>query len=163
MCLSCQKPLQGCYMHTCTRTLFHPDGILQEVTQITLWCTFHCDKPECRQYAESKRVEMSVACTDIGELTMVFETCRTCDQYSENVRKCQPCKLAYYCSRACQKADWPMHKLDCEPFSIAVKTLKAYGRVGWTSQWLALVLMINATVMMQACTAYPDMQYWLVW
>jgi len=27
--------------------------------------------------------------------------------------KCTACKRAHYCSRACQKADWPVHKLTC--------------------------------------------------
>ena len=29
--------------------------------------------------------------------------------------KCSRCKGVYYCSRECQKKDWPVHKNDCEP------------------------------------------------
>ncbi len=29
------------------------------------------------------------------------------------LQRCAKCALTYYCSRACQKADWPLHKGEC--------------------------------------------------
>ena len=30
--------------------------------------------------------------------------------------KCQACEKVHYCSRACQKADWKIHKSKCSKF-----------------------------------------------
>lgn len=32
----------------------------------------------------------------------------------ENLKRCSGCKYAYYCSEACQKADWSFHKARCK-------------------------------------------------
>ena len=29
-------------------------------------------------------------------------------------KKCNRCKVAYYCDRTCQKAHWPVHKHSCQ-------------------------------------------------
>ncbi len=42
--------------------------------------------------------------------------CLICEN-NEVVGCCERCKIAYYCSRACQKADWPTHKPLCHDFS----------------------------------------------
>ncbi|KZV92993.1 SET domain-containing protein [Exidia glandulosa HHB12029] len=42
--------------------------------------------------------------------------CATCcTEVSETVslKRCSKCAVAYYCSTACQNADWPMHKPEC--------------------------------------------------
>jgi len=41
--------------------------------------------------------------------------CTACNE--PNGRHCARCKSARYCSTACQKADWPTHKLLCPTFS----------------------------------------------
>jgi len=41
--------------------------------------------------------------------------CTACNE--PNGRHCARCKNAHYCSTACQKADWPTHKLLCPTFS----------------------------------------------
>lgn len=41
--------------------------------------------------------------------------CTACN--NTNGRHCARCKSARYCSTACQKADWPTHKLLCPTFS----------------------------------------------
>lgn len=30
------------------------------------------------------------------------------------LEKCAACKSIFYCNRSCQKADWPMHKVECK-------------------------------------------------
>ena len=34
-------------------------------------------------------------------------------QEQTRFKSCQACRCAHYCSRACQKADWPRHKNNC--------------------------------------------------
>ncbi|OMJ25268.1 Histone-lysine N-methyltransferase SMYD3 [Smittium culicis] len=34
-----------------------------------------------------------------------------------NLKRCSTCKSVYYCSRECQLADWPLHKLECKLLS----------------------------------------------
>lgn len=43
-------------------------------------------------------------------------TCATCQQIedaSNPLKKCSRCSTTLYCSRGCQKADWPTHKRTC--------------------------------------------------
>ena len=39
--------------------------------------------------------------------------CLNCGQ-TDNISCCARCKQASYCSRKCQKMDWPRHKVDCQ-------------------------------------------------
>ncbi|KAM9817253.1 N-lysine methyltransferase SMYD2-A [Neosynchiropus ocellatus] len=39
--------------------------------------------------------------------------CENCFSRREDLSKCGKCKQAYYCNVDCQRADWPMHKLEC--------------------------------------------------
>lgn len=43
------------------------------------------------------------------------QTCVLCSQAC--TKHCTRCKGAYYCSGACQKSDWPIHKLFCAAYS----------------------------------------------
>lgn len=42
--------------------------------------------------------------------------CLVCGS-SQNVSKCSRCRLAFYCSAACQKEHWPFHRGVCKPHS----------------------------------------------
>lgn len=44
--------------------------------------------------------------------THVNVCCNNCKNF-EKLKKCGNCKGVYYCSRECQKADWPTHKIQC--------------------------------------------------
>ena len=43
------------------------------------------------------------------------EVCTICDKAS--AKFCNRCKSARYCSKKCQRSDWPIHRLLCGPFS----------------------------------------------
>lgn len=44
-----------------------------------------------------------------------LKPCNVCKKLT--IKKCAGCKLAYYCSRECQEADWKIHKLTCKSTS----------------------------------------------
>ncbi|OBT39662.1 hypothetical protein VE00_10672 [Pseudogymnoascus sp. WSF 3629] len=46
---------------------------------------------------------------------MSSNTCTVCNK--SNAARCDRCKSAYYCSKACQREDWPTHGLLCKAFS----------------------------------------------
>ena len=39
--------------------------------------------------------------------------CPKKDQADLTLMKCSQCKIAFYCSRSCQKKDWSEHKIVC--------------------------------------------------
>ncbi|KAK6015114.1 MYND finger, partial [Ostertagia ostertagi] len=39
--------------------------------------------------------------------------CHGCLKAQPDLKKCKGCLLFYYCSRGCQKKDWPLHKNEC--------------------------------------------------
>lgn len=41
--------------------------------------------------------------------------CCTCEQTHMKTKKCSRCQAVYYCSRECQRRDWPTHKSICKP------------------------------------------------
>jgi hypothetical protein len=41
--------------------------------------------------------------------------CRKSDDASERFSKCSRCKVAYYCTRDCQRNHWTIHKKECVP------------------------------------------------
>lgn len=44
-----------------------------------------------------------------------FDKCVACS--TDTGTHCVRCKSAYYCSKICQEADWPVHRLLCDAFS----------------------------------------------
>lgn len=41
-----------------------------------------------------------------------YQTCETCGNH-DGLKRCKECKMSYYCSFECQKADWKDHKNEC--------------------------------------------------
>ncbi|KDR66046.1 hypothetical protein GALMADRAFT_259874 [Galerina marginata CBS 339.88] len=63
--------------------------------------------------------------------------CHACERKpegNEDYPRCAKCRMMAYCSRECQKKDWPTHKLWCsqrpEPDKQRKFVLKCFGRIG---------------------------------
>ncbi|KDN36983.1 hypothetical protein RSAG8_10436, partial [Rhizoctonia solani AG-8 WAC10335] len=51
-----------------------------------------------------------------GRLGTTIGNCQACGGRGKpNLEMCSRCKRARYCSRNCQRADWPSHKKSCKP------------------------------------------------
>lgn len=45
---------------------------------------------------------------------LIFHRCFNCDEDFSKMKMCSKCKVAFYCSRKCQKEDWVKgHKEKC--------------------------------------------------
>ncbi|KIJ11670.1 hypothetical protein PAXINDRAFT_171705 [Paxillus involutus ATCC 200175] len=55
--------------------------------------------------------------------------CTTCVTVLNKVLTCQRCKSVWYCSRQCQKKDWPRHKPTCTPVERSSGILKLVDNV----------------------------------
>ena len=42
------------------------------------------------------------------------KTCASCQSSGLRMKHCARCKLAYYCSEECQRADWKRHRPECK-------------------------------------------------
>ena len=47
--------------------------------------------------------------------------------------KCGRCEQCYYCSNNCQKADWNLHKQECQPITEATKARNRKTDIAWDS------------------------------
>ncbi|XP_067669581.1 uncharacterized protein [Haliotis asinina] len=51
-----------------------------------------------------------------------LETCYRCKKRGDGMKKCARCKNVLYCSKSCQREDWPRHKRDCITVDGVIKT-----------------------------------------
>lgn len=54
-------------------------------------------------------------CEDVQIVRCGNAKCGRPEGKGENFNRCSRCKARYYCSRNCQRADWPTHKASCSP------------------------------------------------
>ena len=47
------------------------------------------------------------------EIQGTVRSCQGCEKMAPRLMKCSLCGCAFYCSKACQAAAWPTHKLRC--------------------------------------------------
>jgi len=69
-------------------------------------------KPNCQTLLA--KPEISNHDAEIRKQPEVKPKCSYCGSASENLKHCTRCKRVSYCSRSCQKSDWPTHKNICQ-------------------------------------------------
>ncbi|KAJ6559808.1 hypothetical protein B0H19DRAFT_1145836 [Mycena capillaripes] len=52
------------------------------------------------------------------------QSCAVCGKLESELRRCGKCKHASYCSKECQKADWPTHKSACSAADSGINMTK---------------------------------------
>ncbi|XP_071084689.1 uncharacterized protein [Haliotis cracherodii] len=60
----------------------------------------------------------AVAASDVPDC----EICHLCKKRGDGMKKCARCKTVLYCSKTCQRMDWPQHKLECVTVDGVIKT-----------------------------------------
>jgi hypothetical protein len=66
-----------------------------------------------RRVSELAKLLLDKAKFTSGEIGVIHPLCQYCKNRSEHTKVCSACKGVRYCSKECQKADWPQHKLKC--------------------------------------------------
>jgi MYND finger len=56
-------------------------------------------------------------------------------EHNENLKACSSCNDALYCSKTCQRSDWPVHKNECKE----IKAIKTYAKQGIVSQDVVVI------------------------
>lgn len=71
------------------------------------------------------RVMQRIAPTDCSPLKKVTRQCDVChchETLAQVIKKCGGCQKRLYCSKACQRRDWPSHKAVCKVSPPSVKS-----------------------------------------
>lgn len=53
--------------------------------------------------------------------------CSSCQTTVPGMSKCARCRVPYYCSAACQRADWPAHKSTCRRDAAQLPSTRGVG------------------------------------
>lgn len=106
VCAKCrQKPCQ-----LATRVLLIKSKDPGHATQVINRSMPMCKKGACEVYARDN-VRAALADSEAG--AELPSACKTCGKLSKT-SKCSQCKSVAYCSKECQKLDWPVHKAACK-------------------------------------------------
>ena len=101
-----------------TAWLLTPDGLLSKQIRLgSSLCagtpgTFHMRKQEAVEYAWGSSLrDLSPA---LLKKPISGKVCWWCSGKTDTkLQKCSRCNIAHYCSRQCQKKDWPGHMTEC--------------------------------------------------
>lgn len=92
---------------------------------------------ECIVVFNGARLHMvndNISTDDEGELqSMHFRRCAVC-KAKDNLQQCGKCERIYYCSKSCQVAHWPRHKIVCS--QVINHHIEAKGELRTCILWL---------------------------
>ena len=113
VCVACR----GAVLTLATKMGFQqPAEDPQHVMRIIIKAAPICGQQPCLRQAEEKVFPEYK--TDKAQGSESVKACNRCGMWDtavlKNLKKCSRCKAVSYCSRACQKQDWPQHKLTCQ-------------------------------------------------
>ncbi|KAJ6505753.1 hypothetical protein C8R47DRAFT_1102344, partial [Mycena vitilis] len=81
----------------------------------------HTVHPDIKKYHKS----YSTSPKDMRDIrTAGKQACAVCGALAQDLRRCGKCKHASYCSKECQKADWPTHKTACSAADSGVNMMR---------------------------------------
>lgn len=118
--VNCENPVKNAYIVVIAQEIGKPSLFTRNPARSDLFVinAGHCREPDCRK-ATKKRLHALIRTfsermgAEIKRLPDA-KTCSICDKLVAQVQYCSGCRKMAYCSRDCQKLDWPTHKATCE-------------------------------------------------
>ncbi|XP_060080993.1 uncharacterized protein LOC132560337 [Ylistrum balloti] len=76
------------------------------------WKTLH--KKSCKRDAKQHEKSSEDGANESTTSVAPNKVCVVCSKTGNDVKTCSRCKQTNYCSRSCQRQDWPKHKQACK-------------------------------------------------
>jgi len=108
----------GCDKKTCDSCKLYANKTCS--CQEAKYCSAKCQKidwPEHKETCSAQRDEEEGEEEETLPELVDRHYCSVCSEHS--TLQCSRCKKAWYCSRECQRANWPEHKSECSQLSLS--------------------------------------------
>ncbi|XP_048494161.1 histone-lysine N-methyltransferase ASHR1 [Beta vulgaris subsp. vulgaris] len=105
------------------------EELRRALAELSLTVSFLPEKGRCllaaNNFSPGEIIISQEPCISVPNNSSGVSRCEVCFA-TANVKKCSACHLVWYCGRTCQKADWTLHRVECQTLSKLGKERQKY-------------------------------------